>query len=177
MAIGAGSSAALDRARIRHAADLDECHSARSAAGARSSPRAVASPDHAAGHQRAADQRQVVARGRARRAASSGLPTPLSATRGTPRGSRPASFEPTRHDLQRHQIAAVHPTSSGGDPRGMRLDQLGGERDIRLIEGLEQHEQPEVPRRLQQRIELPAASMRRMTSTPPAPAARASSTW
>ena len=96
-----------------------------------------------------------------------------SPRRSPPRAARPRQarrqrFQPARHHLQGAQVAAVDAHQQPA-PRAIVAHQFRRELQIRLVEGLEQHEQPQLGRRLEQRRIPRGSSMRRITSTPPAP--------
>ena len=138
------------RLRRGHAADLDErpgARHARPALRARAAPRRALARAWRAparrirrGHQRAADQRQVVTAA-ATRAASAAVATPLSATRvHGGRQLRRERVESARHHLQRDQIARIHADQQQVAMRAARIDQRMRQLDVRRVEGFEQHE-------------------------------------
>ena len=127
-------------------------------------------------HQGAADERQLVAgRGHAARVLGR-RDAALGDARHRPRQQRRELLEATGHDLKCAEVAAVDADEqlrAGREARHELVHQL----DVGVVEGLEQYEQVAGAGAFDERLVRRARSMRRMISTPPAPAARASSTW
>ena len=178
--IDAGRERGLDRALVRHAADLSRSRSprralrGRPAASSRSSP--AGSP---ARHQRAADQRQLVAAGGKAR----GVGRRRDAALGDARQRRGQRAAPAAR-------AGRAPPSASRD-RGCSRRAAGARPAIRRCsissratsisassKASISTNRPQPLRGVDQRVSSAARrSMRTMTRMPPAPASRASATW